>query len=106
MLVPVGVAGAAGLLAISPLWGLVCAAVAAMACLVLRRPRLLAAAAAGIAVYIGVVIVHRVTSWHPFANAGWPAEFEDLHRLGMSIVVLLLAAVCAPQRAQSGSLTH
>jgi len=86
------VAAVAGALVISPLWGLICAAVSFLACFVIRRPPLLGYAAVAIVAYIGLVMVHRVTSRHPFANAGWPGEFEDLHRLGMSVIVLLLAS--------------
>ena len=85
------VAALAGALVIAPLWGLLCAAITFGACFIIRRPRITGYAAVAIVAYIGLVMIRRVTSRHPFANAGWPGEFEDLHRLGMSVVVLLVA---------------
>ena len=85
------VAAVAGALVISPLWGLICALISFGACFIIRRPRVNGYAAVAIVAYIGLVMIRRVTSLHPFANAGWPGEFEDLHRLGMSVIVLLVA---------------
>ena len=96
-----------GALVIAPIWGLICGGVTFVCCFVLRRPRVIGYAALAVAAYIALVMVHRVTTEHPFANAGWPAKFEDLHRLGMSVVVFLVATVLANQpratRAGMGS---
>ena len=94
------VAAVTGALVISPLWGVICAVITFVACFVVRRPRVTGYAAVAIAAYIGMVMVRRVTSLHPFANAGWPGEFEDLHRLGMAVIVLVLAGAVGTFRAR------
>lgn len=94
------VAAVTGALVIAPLWGLICALVTFVGCFVVRRPRVTGYAAVAIAAYIGLVMVRRVTSLHPFANAGWPGEFEDLHRLGMAVIVLVLAGAVGTFRAR------
>jgi arabinofuranan 3-O-arabinosyltransferase len=87
-----------GALVIAPAWGLVCGVVAFLACFVLRRPRLLGWAALVVVAVMAAVMVRRVTSLHPFANAGWPGRFEDLHRPGMAVIVLLFASAIATIR--------
>jgi arabinofuranan 3-O-arabinosyltransferase len=87
-----------GVLVIDPLWGILCAAITAVGCFVVRRPRLVGWVAVLIALYIGAVMVRRVTSLHPFANAGWPGQFEDLHHLGLTVVVLLVGSAIATPR--------
>ena len=94
------VAAVAGTLVIAPLWGLICALITFSGCFILRRPRVTGYAAVAIGAYIGLVMIRRVTSLHPFANAGWPGEFEDLHRLGMSVIVLLVAGTIGSFRAR------
>ena len=47
---------------------------------------------------MAAVMVRRVTTLHPFANAGWPGRFEDLHRPGMVVIVLLFASAVATIR--------
>ena len=92
-LISTAVATVAGIIVITPLWGLICGMLAFACCFVLRRPRLLGYIAVGVATYIGVVMVRRVSTLHPFANAGWPGVFEDLHHLGLTVIVLLVSAV-------------
>jgi hypothetical protein len=87
-----------GALVIAPLWGVLCGALAFVACFVLRRPRLLGWASLVIVAGMAAVMVRRVTSLHPFANAGWPGRFEDLHRPGMAVIVLLFASAIATIR--------
>jgi len=97
------VALVAGTLVISLAWGVVCGVVAFIAGFLLRRPRLVGYAALLVSAYIAVVMVWRVATQHPFANAGWPGYFEDLHQLGMTVVVFVLAsAVTPPGRAATG----
>ncbi len=91
----------AGTLVISPPWGLICAAIAFVCGFLLRRPLLVATVAMVLAVYIGASITLTVVREHPFANAGFPAEFEGLHHAGMAVVVLLLASAFAGRRPTS-----
>ena len=87
-----------GALVISPVWGLICGAIACVACFGARRPLLLGYAAVAIVVVMATVMVRRVSSQHPFANAGWPGYFEDLHRPGLAVIVLLIASAIATGR--------
>ncbi|MCU1387215.1 MAG: hypothetical protein JWL72_553, partial [Ilumatobacteraceae bacterium] len=87
-----------GALVIAPVWGLICGGCAFVACFVIRRPRLLGYASVAIVAVMAAVMVRRVTSEHPFANAGWPGYFEDLHRPGMAVIVLLFASAIATGR--------
>ncbi|HZY06735.1 MAG TPA: hypothetical protein VFE69_03280, partial [Ilumatobacteraceae bacterium] len=52
------------------------------------------AAMASLALIIGLgaLIVRRQLRYRLVANPSWPAAFDDLHRLGLLVVVLLLAA--------------
>ena len=90
---PVAIATIAGALVIAPAWGLICGLVAFVCCVVLRRVQLMGLVAIGIVATIGLVMVYRVVTTHPFANAGWPMVFDDLHRPGMAVVVLLVAGL-------------
>jgi arabinofuranan 3-O-arabinosyltransferase len=92
-LISVAVAATAATVVIGASWGLACGLIAVLCSLILRRPHLLGVAAILIAVDIGAVMLHRVRAAHPFVNAGWPGVFDDLHRPGMAVVVLLLASV-------------
>ncbi len=83
-----------GGLVIAPLWGVICGTIALVCVGALRRPHLLGVVAIGMVIYIGWAMVYRVWRLHPFENAGWPLVFGDLHRLGMAVVVLLVAGVC------------
>ena len=52
------------------------------------------AGAAALALMSGlsVLILRRQIRYRLVANPSWPAAFDDLHRLGLLVVVLLLAA--------------
>ena len=67
------------------------AAVAAAATLVLRRTGWLVWAGAVLAAGIGATVAHREITHRYFVDATWPGRFEDLHRAGMFVVVLVLA---------------
>ncbi len=88
-----------GALVIAPVWGVLCGVLAFVACFVLRRPRLLGWSSLVIVAGMAAVMVRRVTTLHPFANAGWPGRFEDLHRPGMAVIVLLFASAVATIRS-------
>ena len=88
---------AAGLL-IAPLWAAIALVPAALVML-LRRPVLLGVGAAALAAVLGVMVVLRELQNRYFVNAGWTSYFEDLHRPGLFIVVLLLAACIGTPRA-------
>ena len=61
--------------------------------LITRRPVLGALAAAVLAAGLGLIIWYRQRVDLYFVNAGWPGHFEDLHRWGLLVVVLLLTSV-------------
>ena len=96
------IAGAAGALVIAPMWGLICAVLAYVCCVVLRRPNLLGVGSLAIAGYIALIMLHRVTASHPFANAGWPGVFDDLHRPGLAVIVVLLSTISVGHTAADG----
>ncbi len=80
---------AASTLVIAPMWGLV--AVAPAAVIVLTRRTRPAASAASVAMgVLGVTIAWRQRRERFFPDAAWPGHFEDLHRAGLFVVVLLL----------------
>jgi len=76
-------------LVVAPAWALWALAPAAVV-VVTRRPRLLALASVALTLVLGAVVVVRVVRERYFANAGWTAHFEDLHRAGVFVVVLLV----------------
>jgi arabinofuranan 3-O-arabinosyltransferase len=78
-------------LAIAPLWAAI-ALVPALLVVLLRRPVVLGVGSAALAAVLGAIVVRRVLEHRYFLNAGWTSYFEDLHRPGMFVVVLLLAA--------------
>ena len=41
---------------------------------------------------LAALIIRRQLRYHLVANPSWPAAFDDLHRLGLLVVVLLLAS--------------
>lgn len=70
--------------------------------LVTRRPLAGALAAAALAALLGMIVWWRNRREQFFVNAGWPGEFEDLHRWGLLVIVLLLVSVVvAPGRDTS-----
>ena len=80
--------------AISPKYA-VPAAIVGLAVAVLRRPRLAGVAALGLIAALAAVILRRQIRYRIVANPSWPAAFDDLHRLGLLAVVLLLASTIA-----------
>jgi arabinofuranan 3-O-arabinosyltransferase len=77
--------------AVSPTYGLLAAAVG-LAMVVLRRPQVAGAASLALVLALGALIVRRQLRYRLIANPSWPAAFDDLHRLGLLVVVLLLAS--------------
>jgi arabinofuranan 3-O-arabinosyltransferase len=91
---PALVTGAVGLLVVGPWWGLVGIAAGAVAGW-LRRPRLLGVGAVVLWCGIGATVALRVVRNRPFADAGWPGHFEDLHRPGMFVLALIAGTLVA-----------
>jgi arabinofuranan 3-O-arabinosyltransferase len=82
--------GTAGLV-IAPLWAAI-ALVPAAIVILLRRPLLLGLAGVVLTAVLASIVTSRELSDRYFLNAGWPGHFEDLHRTGLFVVVLVLAA--------------
>jgi arabinofuranan 3-O-arabinosyltransferase len=78
------------------------AVVAAAAVSVLRRPMLYAYASVTLAAVIFARLLLRQLRNRFPANAAWPGAFEDLHRPGLMVVSLLLAAVVAMSPRDGG----
>lgn len=78
-------------LVISPKYGAL-AAFVGVALVVIRRPTVLGAVSVALVAGLSAVIVRRQLRYHLVANPSWPAAFDDLHRLGLLAVVLLLGA--------------
>ena len=89
--VAAAVAVIGGGLLIAPVWAVYGAAVGGVV-LLTRRPRVAGWLAAVLAAGLGVTVLYRqrANRWMP--EAAWLSHFEDLHRLGMAVVVLLLVA--------------
>jgi arabinofuranan 3-O-arabinosyltransferase len=87
-------------LVVEPWWGLVAAAIGAVAVL-LRSMRVIGVVAIGMAAVGGVTVVLRVVRDRPFPNAGWVLHFEDLHRPGLFLVTALLASALLTDREPS-----
>src|SRR4051794_14359009 len=79
------------LLTISPLYGAL-AALIGVTVIVARRPWIAGVASLALIGALGAAIVRRQLRYRLVANPSWPAAFDDLHRLGLLVVVLLLAA--------------
>ena len=77
-------------LVIAPEWAIV-ALVPASVLVWCGRSRAAAAAAAVLVGALGLVVAWREYRERFFIDAGWPANFADLHRLGLFVVVLLVA---------------
>ncbi|MGZ4806461.1 MAG: hypothetical protein ACXV5U_08755, partial [Ilumatobacteraceae bacterium] len=58
----------------------------------LRRPLIAGVAALMLVSALAALIVRRQLRYHLIANPSWPAAFDDLHRFGLLVVVLLLAS--------------
>ena len=83
----------AGLL-ISPAYG-VLAGIVGLAVVSFKRPLVASAAALALVGGLAALIVRRQLRYRLVANPSWPAAFDDLHRLGLLVVVLLFAATIA-----------
>ncbi|MFN8022316.1 MAG: alpha-(1-_3)-arabinofuranosyltransferase family protein [Acidimicrobiales bacterium] len=79
----------ASFLVVSPSWALV-AVVPAAVLVVTRRVTPAALAAAVLTGSLGLLVAWRQRDRLWFADAGWPAHFEDLHRVGLFVVALLI----------------
>jgi small-conductance mechanosensitive channel len=81
---------AAGLV-ISPKYAVV-AAVVGLAVVVLRRTIVAGLASLALIASLAALILRRQIRYRLVANPSWPAAFDDLHRFGLLVVVLLLAS--------------
>ncbi|MGZ6950389.1 MAG: hypothetical protein ACXVJY_20145, partial [Ilumatobacteraceae bacterium] len=82
---------AVSLVAISPVYAVFAAAVG-LVVVALRRPLIAGVAALMLVSALAALIVRRQLRYHLIANPSWPAAFDDLHRFGLLVVVLLLAS--------------
>ena len=82
---------ALALLTISPKYAVIAAVVGAGIVLI-RRPIVAGAASVVLMSGLAALIVRRQLRYRLVANPSWPAAFDDLHRLGLLVVVLLLAS--------------
>ena len=80
----------AGLI-ISPKYAVI-AAVIGVAVVVIRRPMIAGVASLVLMSWLAALIVRRQLRYRLVANPSWPAAFDDLHRMGLLVVVLLLAS--------------
>ncbi len=78
-------------LVISPKYS-VAAAVIGVAIVVLRRPLVAGVASMVLMAALAALILRRQIRYRLVANPSWPAAFDDLHRPGLLVVVLLLAS--------------
>ncbi|HEX2783905.1 MAG TPA: hypothetical protein VHN36_09990, partial [Ilumatobacteraceae bacterium] len=76
---------------ISPAYGAI-AAVVGLAVVALRRPALAGVGSLVLISALAALIIRRQLRYHLVANPSWPAAFDDLHRFGLLVVVLLLAS--------------
>jgi hypothetical protein len=81
---------ALSVLCIAPQYG-VYAAAAGVLVVLLRRPLVAGVGAVAVVAAIGALTVRREVLYRYPANPDWPGQFADLHRLGLFVVVLLLA---------------
>ncbi len=85
------------LLVISPTYSLLAAAVGVVIVAV-RRTMLAGIAALLLMSALAALIIRRQLRYHLVANPSWPAAFDDLHRFGLLVVVLLLASTIVDER--------
>jgi arabinofuranan 3-O-arabinosyltransferase len=76
-------------LVIAPVWGVI-ALVPAAWYAAARRPGLLVVSAAAGAALIGLLVIARQYRFRYLPDAAWPGHFEDVHRVGLFIVVLVV----------------
>ncbi|MGI9052113.1 MAG: alpha-(1-_3)-arabinofuranosyltransferase domain-containing protein [Ilumatobacteraceae bacterium] len=80
-------------------WAMIAALCARVLIVYLGRPRLAGLVTIGLLAIIGVVVVRVVQRERPFPDAGWPAEFEWLHGVGLFAAVTLIVAAFAGSRS-------
>ncbi|MEY2581775.1 MAG: arabinofuranan 3-O-arabinosyltransferase, partial [Ilumatobacteraceae bacterium] len=78
-------------LTISPKYALF-AGVIGVAMIVVRRPAVAGVTALALTLALAALIIRRQLRYRLIANPSWPAAFDDLHRAGLLVVVLLLAS--------------
>ncbi len=78
-------------LVVSPKYGAVAACIG-LVIVVLRRPIVAGLAALALISALTALILRRQIRYRLVANPSWPAAFDDLHRMGLLVVVLLLAS--------------
>ncbi len=76
---------------ISPAYGAI-AAVVGLGVIAVRRPALAGIGSLLLISVLAALIIRRQLRYHLVANPSWPAAFDDLHRFGLLVVVLLLAS--------------
>ena len=76
---------------ISPKFAVI-AALVGLVVVIVRRPLVAGAASLVLMGGLAALIVRRQVRYRLVANPSWPAAFDDLHRLGLLVVVLLLAS--------------
>lgn len=79
----------AAALFIAPAWALI-ALVPAVLYATFRRPAALVLAAAAGAAMIGLLVIARQYRFRYFPDAAWPGNFEDVHGVGLFIVILVV----------------
>jgi hypothetical protein len=87
------------LLVISPIYAVLAGLIGAVV-VVLRRPSIAAMTSVALISGLGALIVRRELRYRLVANPSWPAAFDNLHRLGLLVVVLLLAATIVDDGAE------
>jgi arabinofuranan 3-O-arabinosyltransferase len=90
-LIAAGTMVIAAALVISPKYAVV-AAVVGVAVVVLRRTLVAGVASLVLIASLAALILRRQIRYRLVANPSWPAAFDDLHRFGLLVVVLLLAS--------------
>jgi hypothetical protein len=99
-----GLAGAVGVLVITPLWGLAVAVVSAVLLLGVRRPLATGLVAAGAVAVVGLGTAYRTFSIDPIAGFGWVAAYEELHRPAL-VAVLMVTVAAASQTTRRSEIT-
>jgi arabinofuranan 3-O-arabinosyltransferase len=93
-------------LTISPKYAVI-AAIVGIGVVLVRRPMIAGATSLVLMSGLAVLIVRRQLRYRLVANPSWPAAFDDLHRLGLLVVVLLLASTlvddCQDQQGEQVS---
>ena len=93
-------------LTISPKYAVI-AAIVGIGVVLVRRPMIAGVTSLALMSGLAALIVRRQLRYRLVANPSWPAAFDDLHRLGLLVVVLLLASTlvddCQDQQGEQVS---